>query len=219
VTHPHHLHARAAAWSLKAALDRLAAASAAQDRANAANGDLGTLQAWRPGSGGHSSGHGDVLLDAVIRHAGTPANPYADRARHTAETIAWVAKATLRDRYRTDLGPLEQLRGELPGMRPATAAHLRRWLDDEDTAVRRLLGEPDDHELLPRLACPACDTAGALALRTSAPVQERVVVCTQQVCVCLGSACRCGMGRQVAGAQHAWSIHEARQIITSQEAA
>jgi hypothetical protein len=124
-------------------------------------------------------GHSDPISTAVIALHGTGGdwNPYADRARRTGETIAWVVKTALRDRYQPQRGPLAQLLDELPAMRPATAAHLRRWLDDEDHAVRRLLGEPDDRQLMPGAACPTCDTA-ALALRTSAPPPDRIVECS-----------------------------------------
>jgi len=206
------LHARAALWSLTRALQLLTVAAHAHAQAQADSADLGTLQAWRPGTGGRSSGHGDALLEAVVQHSTGRTSPYADRHARTVETARWVARSILRDRHVEGVDPLVQLRQAVPAMTALAADSMRRWIEDEDSAVRRLLGEPDDRQPVAAIACPGCDTAGSLALRTSAPERERVVVCTTQTCACLGSGCPCGMGRQDAGAQHVWTIHEARAI-------
>lgn len=215
--HPHVLHARAALWSLSAALTRLHAAAHAAARAAAEQGDAGTLQAWRPGAGIHAVGRGDQLLDAVIRHVGGTTNPYADRAHRTADTIRWIGQAALGQAYRPDLDMLGQLLEHLPAMRPATAAHLARWLDEEDRAVRRLLGDPDDRQLLPVIACPSCHSVGVLALRTSAPAAAQVIVCTAG-CWCAGQGCGCRMGVEAEGAEHVWTIIEMR-ASSAEEAA
>lgn len=209
MTHPHQLHARAGLWSLRTALTRLHHAQAAADRAEATNGDRGTLQAWRPGTGIRTTNdHGDTLLDAVIRHAGST-NPYRDRALRTQQTLDWLVREALADLFQPRVDLLEQLLTHLPDMRPATAAHLARWVDEEDKAVRRLLGEHDDRRLQPVIPCPACRAAGVLALRTSAPADQQVIVCTNE-CVCAGPGCGCRMGVEAEGAPHVWTIMEMR---------
>ncbi len=209
--HPALLHARAALWSLSRALQSLTVAAHARHQADAAWDDLGTLQAWQPGTGG-SGGHADPVPTAVLDHIGPGGtNPYASRHRWTMETATWAARQLLATRYAEGGDPLVQLRQHLPAMTPPAADAMRRWIEDEDTAVRRLLGERDDRQLLPGVPCPACDSAGALALRSSAPEAERVVVCTQ-LCPCIGQACPCGMGVRAAGAAHVWTLGEVRRM-------
>lgn len=201
VTHPAHLHATAALWSLTRALQQLTVAAHAHDQA-AADADLGTLQAWRPGTAGHGSGHGDTLLEAITRHTGR--NEYRERFARTMDTAAWIAQKLLGDG-----DPLVRLRYAVPTMTPLAADNTRRWIQDEDTAVRRLLGEPDDHQPLPGVACPACDQR-TLHLRTSAPPAEQVIECAGRLCVCIGQKCGCGMTVPAAGVGHIWPFRDAR---------
>ncbi|MET0492902.1 MAG: hypothetical protein ABW000_07190 [Actinoplanes sp.] len=210
VMHPHHLHAKANLWALDSALGALRIAQrAAAQAANAA--DYGTLQAWRPGAGiSRSGGHGDILLDAVVRNISGVVDPYTLRARRTADTVAWVAKTALGAQHRDDVGPLTQLRDGLHTLSTATASNLARWIGEQDHAVRQLLGEPDDHHLIPTAECPACSRAGILALRMSGPAEDRVVVCTATSCTCAGDGCPCRMGLAVAGVRHVWTMAEFR---------
>jgi hypothetical protein len=206
VTHPHQLHARAALWSMHATWPKLQAAQRAAAAADRADGDRGTLQAWRPGSGIHSAQHGDALLDAVIRfdHPGA-VNPYAVRAQRAGETLQWIMRTLLGFPARD---PLIAIQALLPlHLDPAAARNIAAWIEDEDRAARRLLGERTDHRAVPELACPHCSTVGALALRVSAPRDQRVAVCTAG-CTCDGPGCGCGMGTEVQGVAHIWTTTE-----------
>jgi len=214
--HPSHLHALAALASLDVALVLLRNAQIAEASETAASGDFGTLQAWRPGTGIRvAREHGDVLLDAVIRHVSALVGPYAERGQRTDDTIRWLTAAALGDAHRHDQDPLDQLREHLPAMTPSTAASLARWVDEQDQAVRRLLGEPDDHQLWPGVACPSCDTAGALALRMSGPAEDRVVVCTVVRCLCTGEGCGCRMPVKASGWRHIWTLTAIRATLDS----
>lgn len=211
MTHPDQLHAHAALWSLLDAWPKLEAATIAAGAAERINGDRGTLQAWRPGSGVHSTGHGDALLDAVIRYNGpAAANPYAERAVRTTETLRWItltllgvfatsAQDSIRTLLRLDL---------LPGH----ARNIAAWITDEDRAVRRLLGERDDRRDVPGLPCPHCGTAGSLVLRVAAPREHRVVVCGAG-CICDGPGCGCGMGIEDQGVAHIWTTTEIEEAL------
>lgn len=216
MTSPHHLHARAALWSLTDAWPRLLTAEAASAAAEADSGDLGTLQAWRPGSGVHGAQSGDALLDAVIRHSSPGAlNPYAERRRRTEETLIWVAQTVIGETVRAGADALARLLRHLPRTLQDAALHLGRWVDEQDQAVRRALGDGDDRQGVPVVACPHCGTKAALAARTSAPPPERVVVCTAG-CTCAGPGCGCGMGIEILGARHIWSTAELERALRAQ---
>lgn len=213
--HPHHLHALAACWSLRAAWPRLLAAQQAATAAAAADQDRGTLQAWRPGSGVHSGTSGDALLDAVIRHAdaGTR-NLYSDRVRLTQDTLTWAASAVLGPTFSADTGGiLDQLMSKLPTLTPTVAQNLTLWIDEQDRAIRHVLRDPDDRRLLPGIDCPACGASGSLALRQSAPLVDQVVVCTQAPCVCAGPDCRCGMGITHTDVHHIWTRTQIKDAL------
>ena len=171
----------------------------------------------RPGSGIHVAGHGDLLLDAVVRRFSSRRNPYADRARQTADTVTWVARTALADRYRQAADDFAQLREQLPTLGLGTVVNLARWIEEQDLAVRHLIGEPNDHQLIPAAACPACDKAGVLALRMSGPAEERVIICTAG-CPCVGDDCRCGMTVRAVRVAHIWTMAEFRAQRCENEA-
>jgi hypothetical protein len=211
MTHPHQLHALGALWSLLDAWPKLLAAQRAAAAAEQGDGDRGTLQAWRPGSGVHGAEHGDSLLDAVIRYDGPGAvNPYAERAMRTAETLKWITLSLLGVPV-PDAAAALRLLLDLE-LKPGYARNVAAWVDEQDRAVRRLLGERDDRRAVPELPCPHCGTAGALALRVSAPREHRTVVCAAG-CTCDGLYCGCGMGTEVQGVAHIWTTTEIEEAL------
>lgn len=207
--HPSRLHALAALASLEAAQAVLAryVRGARQAGRSGAEADLGTVQAWRPGLERQAprSAPANPLLDAVIRHFDGPVDPLLDRARRTADTLAWLAAAVLGDDYRTKADPLVQIRETLPALMPTTCATVAEWAGEQDRLVRQAVGVGDDLQPWPGVTCPACELAGVLALRTSGPAEARVVVCTE-ACPCEGDACGCGMPRKAAGVPHIWPL-------------
>lgn len=211
--HPNLLHARAALWSLRAVWPKLEAAQIAAETAQWEFGDLGTVQAWRPGSGVHGGPHGDALLDAVIRHNSPGANPYTDRLNLSSQTLEWISDLLVLGSF---LRPAEiiDLLIDLPALAPRTAGYLAAWIDEQDRLIRKVLGEPDDYLLIPGIACPACDTAGSLAIRTSVPhIEKRVIICTSG-CTCSGPGCACRMTIQDASVSHIWTRPELEEALT-----
>jgi hypothetical protein len=195
----------------------LLAASAAADRAAAQNGDLGTLQAWRPGSGVHGSGSGDVLLGAVIRHQGPGGvNPYAAVAASVTDTVGWLAQTVLASVPASTEAAIVQLLDAT--LSPPAAAHIARWVDDADRKARRALVVGDDRRLVPVLGCPHCNSTGSLAVRTSAPPPARTIVCTAG-CTCDGPGCGCGMPTEEQGVAHIWTPAQLEATAPRPEAA
>jgi hypothetical protein len=208
---PQHLHATAALWSLRAVWPLLA--QAAQRASGALGDDLGTVQAWRPGSGVHSGPAGDQILDAILRSGGSGANPYAERLARSGETIEWLSRHLVPPSPATLGEALRELTAAVPTLRPGTAMNLALHIGIEDRAVRRLLGERDDRREVPELRCPHCRTAGSLALRVSAPREHRTVVCTAG-CACDGPGCGCGMATEVRDVAHIWTTLEIEEALT-----
>lgn len=186
--HPAHLHAQAAIWSLLAAWPLLIQAVYNESKSDRA--DLGTIQAWRPGSGRLSGQRGDPVLDAIMRHAGPGHDLYGERVVRSAQTIVWIAAKVMpaalpaRAVHAVHGNPasvlqlLHDLADALPRLRPAAAIELAMWVGQEDRAVRGRLGEAEDHLPMPTLRCPRCDRR-TLAIRGSAPrLLDRLVVCT-----------------------------------------
>lgn len=212
---PQHLHAAANLWSLEAVWPELI--RAVHNAQNADGVDLGTVQAWRPGSGRLRGAHGDAVLEAVIRNGGSEGEPYWERAERTAQTVGWVAATVLAqvlpERVVNTVHPnpagvlrmLDDLLAATPTLRPTSALNLALWIGAEDRAVRKLLREPADHAPLSGLRCPYCDTAGSLAMRSSARwLSDRPVICTAG-CTCDGPGCPCGMSAGVEGLPHIWT--------------
>lgn len=170
-----HLHAQAAAWSLRAALSTLADRAAAEDRviaiqqAAAADPLKSPLWGRRHALGGHGDPTGNAILTVDLSRA----NRYADLLGEVQGQLDGVAKHLPAAGH----DPLGRIEAAIPAMSRPAAAATRRLLDRIDGRIRRLLHEPDDRQLLPRVRCPACD-ATALTLRTSAPPADRVIGCT-----------------------------------------
>ncbi|MCY1141364.1 hypothetical protein OWR29_25480 [Actinoplanes sp. Pm04-4] len=204
--HPMLLHAHAALHSIGIARDRLLHAAQTARTAWTANDDLGTVQAWRPREERQPTVvRREPILDAVIERSTSSTSPYETRMVSIHETLTWLASAMLGEKPYGD--PLDQLRYHLPRLSPDAASNIRLWVDEQDQAARKLLGCGDDHQLLPAIQCPACRRAGVLAIRTSAPTEEQVVVCTVG-CICIGRQCQCRMGVPSVGIAHVWTLEE-----------
>lgn len=176
VEHPHHLHARAALWSLRCVLTTLAHRAAVEYRAIAAERAAAADPLKSPLWGRRQAlgGHGDPTGDAILTIGGTTrANRYAELEAEVLGQMHGVAQHL----PAAAGGDLARIEAAIPAMTPAAAAATRRLLARIDGRVRRLLHVPDDRQLISRVRCPACD-AVALVLRTSAPPPERVVECT-----------------------------------------
>jgi hypothetical protein len=200
--HPAHLSTLGALASLEVA--RRLLVDAAGRAASADQDDRGTLQAWRPGSGIHSSGHAD-LLDRILAGQQTVANPYAVRLSQVHETLVWLAGELF---HRVEVDPLAQLQTAVPALTPQAASRVELWVTEQDQAARQLLAEPADRQLWPAVECPACFRAGVLAIRTSTRMAGRTVECTVTTCRCAGTGCPCGMGVQVLGHRHLWTLEQ-----------
>ena len=105
----------------------------------------------------------------------------------------------------------------MPALHLATCATLTAWVVEQDQLVRQAAGIGDDLQLWPGVACPACDHAGALALRMSGPAEDRVVVCTMDGCSCAGEACGCGMPERAGSVAHIWQLTELRAQLAKGE--
>lgn len=200
MTHPHTLHATAAAWALRAARGRLVELAGLEARANATRlldaAAVLRSPAWgrRHALGGHSDPTSAVLT-APDEHE-TSWRELLDRLDRK---VTWIADA-IGCTPPAVPNPLDRILGGLPYLRrspgPLAAAHL--W--DEDRWVREAVGLAPARRPLPGIACPACGLR-ALAVLDGGPVTEWTVVCD---CRCAGAQCGCGMTVRAAGIQHIW---------------
>ena len=171
----HHLRARAALHSLHIALDQLADRATAEARAIDAQRTAAAEPLKSPSWGRRYAlgGHGDPTGDAVLTIGEARPNQYAEQHTEAWEQLHEVAQHLPVQGF----NPLDRIETALPAMSQKAAEATRTLLDRIDQRVRRLLKISDDRQLLPGVACPVCDTAGVLALRTSAPETECVVEC------------------------------------------
>lgn len=174
LTHPTQLRATAALWSLRAALAALDNRTADEARAiigeQAAAADPLKSPLW--GRRHALGGHGDPTGDAVLTLGPARSNRWAVLADEVQDQLAGVARE-LPPASTTDL---DRFAAAIPAMSPTAATATRKLLDRIDSRIRRLLHEPSDRQLVPRIRCPACDAVG-LAIRTSAPLAQQVVEC------------------------------------------
>lgn len=113
--HPAQLHARASLASLAVARDQLVIAAQRATSAAADRADLGTIQAWRPGTGGGPAGdRREPILEAVLAHGSTRAQftAEAERLRRIHDTLAWLVRITAGAEPMLD--PLDVLRSIVP---------------------------------------------------------------------------------------------------------
>ena len=198
--HPHHLHATAALWSLRAARRSLNDELAAWRRELLSDADAGGAlrsprYGTRTGSGGHSDPVGDSLASSAADRRHDRWRRLADR---TTDTLAWLA-GRLNARGLGD--PLGRLHTALPALAPAGAAHLHRWLAELDAGIRRALGLEQARQPLVGQRCPACRVR---QLYHPTSCAELYLVLCGEACPCTGDACPCGMQIRVAGVQHIW---------------
>lgn len=188
MTHPHHLHAQAAAASLRVALVSLGFRAAAERYGWAAASDGLRSPSW--GSGGRGQGgHADPVADGVTSTVRTAGDR---RARWTYATLAWLARSL----RLPDEAPLDALEYALPRLRPSTAWQLTLWLRELDTRCRDTAGLGGTADSVPS-DCPACD-----AIRWRIP--GNFLICLNEICYCAGDACRCTMPIKADGVQHIW---------------
>jgi hypothetical protein len=212
--HPHHLHALAALHSLQAAWPHLTDAAVRARQAAAEGGDLGTLRSQTYGTIGRTSGHGDPIGTAVERSTArvTELDRYSDLELDVRCDFDVLAAHVLDDQAAT----LTALLAAVPDLPPVLASMVADGVDQMDRRVRKLLRIGDDLQHIAGHRCPHCDGAGALAIRTSAPVGQRPVICTLG-CRCTGPGCCCGMGVQAAGVAHIWTVQEMTAALARQE--
>lgn len=124
MTHPHNLHAAAAAASLRVALVSLAHRAARERYGWAAAGDGYRSPSWTSGGRGQG-GHGDPVATSVTSTVGTAGDT---RAVRTYATLAWLARCL----RLPDEAPLDAIEYHLPRLAPSTAWQLCLWLRDLD---------------------------------------------------------------------------------------
>lgn len=205
---PHHLHATAAAWSLQAALDRLARRADTERRAIIAElmepPPLLRSPVW--GRRQALGGHGDPTTGAVIDTERPPRrNRYAELAADITARLTLPA-----GHLPGDGNPLDRILTAIPGMLPGTASATTKLLVRCDERVRQELRIGSDRRHLVDIACPACGER-ALYVQTAGPEHAWTVVCTgsrrdgrHNPCLCVGQGCPCRMEGAVEGVAHIW---------------
>ncbi|MGW3888905.1 hypothetical protein ACWD69_09460 [Micromonospora chokoriensis] len=209
MTHPHRLHATAAALSLGAAHGRLADRAAIERRAIIA-------ELMEPPSVLHSpvwgrrqslGGHGDPTTSAVM-----------DIERPARVNRYAVLYADVTERLRLPAGhlpgdgdPLARILAAIPGMQPGTAAATTKLLVRLDGRIRHELRIGPDRRPMPGIECPACRHR-LVYVQTAGPEDAWTVVCAAD-CRCAGvnddpehadRRCGCGMPGAVEGVAHIW---------------
>lgn len=202
MTHPQHLHATTAAWSLHTTRHQLAQAvdrERQQQRADAVTTAAAhDIQAWRPVIGRASGGHGDPVLGTIVsigdaRSRTIGPGSLARTQRRVDEQLYWVTRGLTLDR-------VAQL---IPRTSPAGAAILGGWLAGLAAEIRTALGLDQAEEILPGTECPAC---GMRPLRAHAAASSGWVTVCRPECLCTGLGCSCGMAIRVEGVAHVWPM-------------
>lgn len=189
MTHPHQLHAHAAAESLRAALVSCGHRAHRERYGWAAVGD--GLRSWAPGVGRGAGGHGDPVATEIT---GTVTTRHHRRAEWTMATLAWLAG---RLSLPTE-APLDAIVLALPHLQPPTIHQLTLWLRDLDRRCRDDLSMGDGLWRSGAELCPAC-----AVWRWKAP--GNFVLCLNPICLCAGDPCACTMPVKAPGVQHIWS--------------
>jgi hypothetical protein len=173
---PDQLRARAALDALAAAQHLLADRVIEEDRAIAAEHRAAAEPLRSPSYGRRMAlgGHGDPTAEAVGTIAAPRANRWIALEAEVDQQLLAVAQHLPGAR---STNPVAQIRAALPGMSERAAGAAAQLANRVDGRIRRLLGEPSDRQLVPRVRCPACDATG-LVLRTAAPLAEQVIECT-----------------------------------------
>lgn len=173
--HPHQLRATAALWALRAALDTLESHAALEARViaekTAAYAEPLRSPLW--GRRNALGGHSDPTADAADTIRDTPTNRWAELWHETNQQLRHVAN----ELQPAGIRPLDRFETAIPTMSERAANATRTLLDRTDARIRRLLHEPDDRQLIPRIRCPTCDTT-SLVTRTTAPPARQIIECT-----------------------------------------
>lgn len=213
--HPQHLYATAELHSLLGAWPHLQGAVDAARAAAHDDGDLGTLQAWRPNTGG-SGGGGvrSVILDAVAEsRRWSVVSAYERRQTGVVASAYWLAERLAPDLVDAPVPDvLRALLDLVPRLPPTTAGNVGRHIADEDRALRELLYLGTDRAKLTGVRCPACRER-RVEVRTSNPdLDARPYVCAAG-CTCSGAGCPCGMTVPTVGVGHIWTRAELVAIV------
>jgi hypothetical protein len=191
---PERLRAGAAMWSLRAALallverDAQEARAIADERAAAADPLRSPMFGQRRALGGHS----DPTSEALLLLGDSPRdNRYSRLADEVAEQLTGVVQHLPAGGHDS----LARIEAAIPAMSKTAAKATWHLLDRIDGRIRRLLGERQDQQFIPRARCPWCD-AVSLVVRLSPPRPARVVECT----ICDGAWTWDEMARQGATA-------------------
>ncbi|MET7867962.1 hypothetical protein [Micromonospora taraxaci] len=201
MTHPHRLHATAAALSLGAARGRLtrnAEAEAAQIAAEALEAPSvlrSTVYGGRHASGGHSDPTATAYLVADRPFRVNQWQALADDITAHLANLAQHLPAAGRD-------PLDRIRAAIPAMRPEIAHATTTALVHLDEIARRKLRTGPDRSPLRGVACPHCGER-QLMVQTAGPIDAWTVVCATGR-LCAGTGCGCGMPGAVEGVAHIW---------------
>ncbi|XVU25789.1 hypothetical protein ACQPZJ_01655 [Actinoplanes sp. CA-054009] len=175
--HPAQLRARAALWSLRAALAALQQRAAEEDIAIAAEEMTAPSVLKSPTWGRRRAlgGHADPVGGAIEAND-TPAPARRNRwAELRAEEVGQLRNVA---KHLPGLaGPLDRLQTAVPHMTDRMAEGTRILADRADDRIRRRLRMPYDRQLVPRVKCAGCDTTG-LVMRLAPPLEDRVIECT-----------------------------------------
>ncbi|OKI47217.1 hypothetical protein [Micromonospora sp. CB01531] len=207
---PHHLHALAAAWSLRAARERLAELAREEAARNVWAEQLPAAPILRAPTYGsrHATGSHADPVSATLTTEEPPARNITWRTRQ--ETAHHRLDGIARMFGIPQTGGLARIRDAIPQMLPGTARLMAKHLQDEDALIRSRdwLDLPPDREPLPGIACPACDHR-TLYVQQAGPQEAWTVVCarTDNPCLCVGQGCPCGMDGAVEGVAHIWLRH------------
>lgn len=194
---PHHLHATAALWSLRASRRSLNDEIVAW-RHELATDDDATLRSPRYGARAGSGGHSDPVGDSLVSAADQRYDRWRRLADRTTDTLAWLA-GRLKATGAGD--PLGRLHTVLPTVTAVGAEHLHRWLTDLDARIRRALGLDHARQPLVGQRCPACRVR---QLHHPISCAELYLIVCGETCPCAGDACPCAMPIRVKGVQHIW---------------
>ncbi|MBG0560706.1 hypothetical protein [Actinoplanes aureus] len=172
---PVHLRAGAALWSLRIALNALHDRSDEEHRAITEERAAAADPLKSPALGRRQAlgGHGDPTGDAILALGLARSNRYADLLGEVLDQLDGVAKHLPSV---GDFSPVARIEAAVPAMSPAAADATRLLADRIDGRIRRLIRLGHDRQLVPRIACPGCDTTG-LVVRTSPPLDRRVIEC------------------------------------------
>ncbi|MBM0275344.1 hypothetical protein [Micromonospora tarensis] len=203
MTHPHHLHATAAAWSLQAARGRLAdyaadeAAHIAAEALEVPSVLRSTVYGGRHASGGHSDPTVGML---AVADRPDRRNRWAEMAERCTGKLCWLVGQLPGTIDTAD--PIAVILSRIPQLQPGTARTVAQHLADEDAWVRQALGVRPDRAHLDGVDCPHCGER-QLVVQTAGPVDAWTVVCATGR-PCTGQGCPCGMPGAVEGVAHIW---------------